>query len=205
MLGDRSRLLSGWWQRFPELIVTAAPSLAFVVANAATSLDRALVVAGVTAVACFLWQIHRDKPLKQALLGLVVVGACAGAATITGQARGFFLLPMLVPFVVLTACVVSLFVNRPLTGLLFNRVSGGPADWREIPRLRRIYTATTIVSAVGNLISAIVQVALYAANQTVALAGVHVVTGPANAALIATTIVLARRAIHAPTLATSSP
>ena len=43
-----------------------------------------------------------------ALIGLVTVGACATVATLLGEARGFFLLPALVPFVVIAVCVASI-------------------------------------------------------------------------------------------------
>src|SRR5579862_4899336 len=89
-----------WSRRLSDAFIAAVPSVAFVLANAATSLYPALVVAGVAAVATFGWQLHRKEPLTHAVVGLIVVSACAAVAAFTGQARGFFLLPMLVPFAV---------------------------------------------------------------------------------------------------------
>jgi hypothetical protein len=174
-------------------VLTATPSVAFVATNAASSLDPALVVAGVVGLVAFGWQLRRHEPLWQAAAGLVVVGACAGVAALTGQARGFFLLPMLVPMVLIVIGVCSLAVRRPYLGSLLNRISGGPANWPDVSALRRIYAWITMVSIAFNIVSAAVQVSLYADNQTVALGAVHVITGPGNVAIAAATIVLVRR------------
>lgn len=184
-----------WSRRLSGAFIAAVPSVAFVLANAATSLYPALAVAGLVAVATFGWQLHRKEPLTHAVVGLIVVSACVAVAAFTGQARGFFLLPMLVPFTVVLAGVVSLLANKPLTGLMLNRISGGPVNWREVPGLKRVYTMTTLATVLLNVVSAAVQLVLYAANEPVALAGVHLVTGPANAAVVVATIVLARRAL----------
>ena len=42
----------------------------------------------------------------------------------------------------------SVLVRRPVTGTLFNRLVGGPEDWRGHPRLMRVYTASTLAGAV---------------------------------------------------------
>jgi hypothetical protein len=185
-----------WSRRIATAVAAASPSIAFVITNATTSLDPALVVAAVVAVVAFAWQLQRREPIWHALAGVVVVGACAGVAAITGQARGFFLLPMLVPFTLVAACAGTLLVGRPLTGLVLNRLSGGPADWREVPRLRRIYTTTTAASLAVNIVNAAVQVSLYAANHPVALGAVHVITGPLNIAIVGVTVALVRRVNH---------
>jgi hypothetical protein len=179
--------------RISGMIVTAAPGVAFVAADAVSSLYPSLAVAGAVSVAGLGWRLGRHQGLWQALTGLAVVAACAAVAAITGQERGFFLLPALVPFAVIALCVVSVLAGRPLTGVILNRVSGGPPGWREVPRLRRVYVGSTLVCAAVNVVNAAVQAVFYLANQPAVLAAAHAATGPVFAVIVAVTIVFARR------------
>jgi hypothetical protein len=181
--------------RVSGMIVAAAPAVAFVAADAAVSLYLALAVAGAVAVAGFGWRLARHQRLRQAAAGLAVVAVCAAVAAVTGQERGFFLIPALVPFAVIAACVTSVAAGRPLTGVLLNRVSGGPADWRQFPRLRRVYVSSTLVCAAVNVVNAAVQAVFYLADKPVVLAAAHAATGPVFAVIVAVTIVFARRAM----------
>jgi hypothetical protein len=183
--------------RVSGMIVTALPAVVFVAADGLSSLYPALAAAGGAAIAGFAWRLYRRQPLRQALAGLLIVAACAGIAAITGQERGFFLIPALIPFAVIAVCAVSIAAGRPLTGVLLNRVSGGPAGWRENGRLRRVYTVTTLAAAAVNVVNAAVQAVFYLANDPVVLATAHIATGPVFAVIAAVTIVLARRAMPA--------
>jgi hypothetical protein len=181
--------------RLSGVIVTAAPGIVFVAADAISSLYPALAAAGVTAVAGLGWRLARHQGLWQSLAGLAVVGACAAVAAITGQERGFFLLPALVPFAVIAICLASVLAGRPLTGVILNRMSGGPAGWRQVPRLRRVYVVSTLVCAAVNVVNAAVQAIFYLANQPAVLAAAHAATGPVFAVIVAVTVVFARRAM----------
>jgi Protein of unknown function (DUF3159) len=114
---------------------------------------------------------------------------------VTGQERGFFLIPALIPFAVVAVCVGSVLAGRPLTGVLLNRVSGGPAAWREMPRLRRVYIVSTLMCAAVNVVNAALQAVFYLANDPVMLAVVHIATGPVFAVIVAVAVVFARRAM----------
>lgn len=184
-------------ERFLGLVVAAAPTIVFVLVNALSSLYPALIAAGIVALAAFAFRLVRRESLRQAAVGLAIVGVCAGVAAFTGQARGFFLLPALIPFAVIAVCVVSVLVRRPLTGLILNRVSGGPAGWYDDRRLRRVYTGTTLVCVAVNAVNATLQAVFYLADNTFVLAAAHVATGPVFAAIVAVTVVLARRAMPA--------
>src|SRR3954471_23199274 len=103
--------------RVVELLLVAVPTVAFLVANAVTgALVPSVTAAAVVAVAVFGWRSYRREPLRKAVPGLLIVAVCAGVAAVIGQARGFFLVPTLVPFVVILVCLVSIAVGRPLTG-----------------------------------------------------------------------------------------
>lgn len=181
----------------PGMIVTAAPGIAFVAADAVSSLYPALAVALTVAAAGLAWRLARHQGLWQALAGLAVVAACAAVAAITGQERGFFLLPALVPFAVIAVCLASVLAGRPLTGVILNRVSGGPPGWREVPRLRRVYVLSTLVCAAVNVVNGAVQAVFYVANEPAVLAAAHAATGPVFAVIAALTVVFARRAMRA--------
>lgn len=177
------------------MAVTAAPGIVFVAADAASSLYPALAAAGAAAVAGLGWRLARRQGLWQSLAGLAIVAACAAVAAVTGQERGFFLLPALVPFAVIAVCVGSVLAGRPLTGVILNRVSGGPASWRQVPRLHRVYVVSTLACAAVNVANAAVQAVFYLANQPAVLAAAHAATGPVFAVIVAVTVVFARRAM----------
>jgi Protein of unknown function (DUF3159) len=189
------------------IVVTGAPGIAFVAADTISSLYPALAAACVTAVAGLGWRLARHHGLRQSLAGLAVVAACAAVAAVTGQERGFFLLPALIPFAVIAVCAGSVLAGRPLTGVILNRVSGGPADWRQVPRLRRVYVVSTLACAAVNVANAAVQAVFYLANQPAVLAIAHTATGPVFAVIVAVTVVFARRAMPRegrPTVSTPS-
>jgi hypothetical protein len=177
------------------MFVAAAPTLVFVVVNALSSLTPALLAAGATAIAAFVYRLIRREPLRQAVIGLAIVAVCAAVAALTGEARGFFLLPALIPFAVIVVCVGSVLARRPLTGVILNRVSGGPARWYDVPRLRRVHSVATLVCAGVNVVNATLQAVFYLADDTFVLAATHIATGPVFATIVAVTIVYARRAM----------
>lgn len=164
--------------------------------GAVTSLLPALITAAALAVVALLWRICRRQSPRRGLVGLAVVAACAGTAAYTGQARGFFLLPTLVPFAVIAVCLISVLVGRPLTGLVLNRVIGGPATWWELPGLRRIHVISTLVCAAVNVVNGTLQAVFYVADQPIVLGVAHIATGPVFAVIVAVTIGYARRAVR---------
>ena len=78
-------------------------TLAFVPVNALAGLHAALLAALGVAVVAFVGRQYRGEPLRPALVGLLVVAACAAVAAGLGQARGCFLLPATIPFVMIAA------------------------------------------------------------------------------------------------------
>ncbi|MCD2196762.1 DUF3159 domain-containing protein [Actinomycetospora endophytica] len=186
---------SGGWS---GIAVAAAPTAVFVVTSALTELPAAVIAAGVTAVGAFAYRLARHEPLGGALAGLGVVVVCAVAAAVTGEARGFFLLPAALPGVVVVICLGSLVARRPVTGLLLNRLAGGPVHWPRRRDLLRVYDVTTVIAVAVNLVNFALQAVFYAADQTAVLAVAHVATGPVFAALVAGTVVAVRRRLPRP-------
>ena len=176
-------------------LVSAAPTIVFVVVNAAAPLTIAIVAAAVAATATLAYRGARREPLIGALVGAAIVLGCAAVAALTREARGFFLLPTAVPFLIITVCLVSVAVRRPLSGLLLNRVVGGPPDWRHRAELRGVYTVSTMTFVAVNAINAALQVPLYLYGKTSILAISHLVTQPVFVVIVAATLVFARRTV----------
>jgi hypothetical protein len=177
------------------MLIAAIPTIVFVTVNSLASLHLAIWCVGGAGALVVSWQLIRRRPLRQAWGGLAVAGVCGGVAAYTGDAKAFFVIPLLVPLVAAVACVVSVLAGTPLTGVLFNRLVGGPPAWRRNRRLRAIYTATTLLLAVLNVISFALQAEMYRANQIPWLAAFHILTGPVRPVVIVLTVILARRTV----------
>ncbi len=181
--------------RWEGLAVAAVPPVAFaVLSTAGVGLTPAVVTAVVLSLAGAVYRLVRHDGLKSAAIGLAITVACAVVASVTGQARGFFLLPALVPFVIIAICLATIVARRPLTGLILNRISGGPRQWWRTPRILRVHLAATSVAVAINVVNAFIQVVFYRSGDTVVLAAAHIATGPIFATLVAVTLVAARRA-----------
>ena len=177
----------------PGVVVASAPTVVFVVTSALSGLPTAIIAAAGTAVLAFAYRLARREALRGALAGLVVAAVCALVAALTGEARGFFLLPTVLPAAILLVCLGTVVARRPLTGLLLNRVAGGPTDWRRHRDLMHVYDVTTLIAVAVNAVNFALQAWFYAAGQTAVLAVAHVATGPVFATLVAGTLVAVRR------------
>jgi hypothetical protein len=194
--GGLGEALRAAWQKSggcSGILAASAPTVVFVVVAALGGLAAAVIAAAVTALAAFAVKIARHESLGGALGGLVLVMACALVAALTGEARGFFLLPTVLPAVVLVICLATVLARRPLTGLLLNRLAGGPATWRRDRGLMRIYDISTLIAVAVNAVNFCLQAVFYLADQTAVLAVAHAATGPAFATLVAGTLVAVRR------------
>jgi hypothetical protein len=184
-------------QRWIAIVVAAAPSLVFVAVNALSSLYPAIIAASATALVGLGYRLVRRQSMRSALIGILVVAVCATVAAVTGEARGFFLVPALIPFAVIVVCLATIIARRPLTGLILNRVTGGPPDWYRNPALRRVHLVATAAALGINVINATVQAIFYGRGDTAVLAVAHVATGPIFATLVAVTIVAVRKTLAA--------
>ena len=178
------------------IAVAAAPAVAFVVADALGGLTWAFLALAVTASAAFGVRLARRESVRGALVGLAVAAVCAVVAAVSGEARAFFLLPTLLPAVLMVVFLGSVIIRRPVTGILFNRMVGGPPDWRQHSGLLRVYTITTLIAVALHAVNFAVRIVFYLADQPAVLAAVQIAAGPVFAALAAVTLLAARRAVH---------
>lgn len=182
---------SGGWT---GIVVAAAPTVAFVIANALGGLTWAFIALAVSAPVAFGVRLARRESPRAALIGLVIAAVCALVAALTGEARGFFLVPTLLPAGWTLLFAGSALIGRPLTGIVLNRLAGGPRDWRQHAPLRRVYATTTWVAAGICFVNFVLRVVLYVTEQLAALAVVEVAVIPVPFALAAFTVAAARRA-----------
>jgi Protein of unknown function (DUF3159) len=89
----------------------------------------------------------------------------------------------------------SVLVRRPVTGVLLNRLAGGPAEWRDDARLLRVYTITTLAAVGLHALNLVLRGVAYLADQPAVLAALGVAAAPLFAVLAAVTLLAARRAI----------
>lgn len=169
--------------------------MVFLAANWLGGLRPAAVAAAVTALLVLAWRVRARRQIRHAVVGALLATACAAAAAWTGQARGFFLVPMVIPAVATAACLLSLAAGRPLAGLIANKIVGGPPGWRSHRALYRFYAVSTVVIAIVSFASLAAQVALYSWSNVAWLGILHIVMGPSWAAITALSLLLARRRV----------
>jgi hypothetical protein len=116
------RSIGGW----SGSIITAVPTVVFVIVNATSRLRPAIFAAIGSAIALALYRLARRQPVQQAIAGLFGVVVAAAIAGGTGQARGYFLLGIWSSFVYAAAFAVSIVVRRPLIGVLWEFLDPSP-------------------------------------------------------------------------------
>ena len=184
---------SGGWV---GITVAAAPAVAFVVANSLGGLTWAFIALAVAAPAAFGVRLARRESLRAALVGLLIAAGCALVAALTGEARGFFLVPTLLPAGWTLVFLGSVLLGRPLTGIALNRLARGPRDWRRHAPLLRVYTVTSLVAAGICLFNFVLGGVLYLTDQLAAMVVQDVAFVPVPFALAAFTVAAARRAVR---------
>jgi Protein of unknown function (DUF3159) len=178
------------------IAVAAAPTVVFVIANTFGGLMWAFIALAVSAPVAFGVRLARRESLRAALIGLVIAAVCALVAALTGEARGFFLLPTLLPAGWTLLFLGSVLVGRPLTGVALNRLAGGPRDWRRHAALRRVYNVTSLVAAGICLVNLVLGALFHLTEQLAGMAALEVVTMPVPFVLAASTVAAARRAVR---------
>lgn len=135
-----------------------------------------LVPLAVSVLAVLLRVLTKGQPVL-AFAGLVGVGISAAVALFTGNANDNFLWGFIVNSVGVVALTVSLLARRPLVGLIAGGLTGTPYAWRTEPARKAVAVRATIlwICVLGARLA--VQVPLYAAEATQALATTKLLMG----------------------------
>jgi hypothetical protein len=180
------------------VIDTLVGPLVFLALYRASGLNTAVAGAGGVALAVLGWRMARGQPATTAGYGVAGVFFGALLAKATGSGDGFFLPKVASNAFYGTAFLVSAVIGRPLVGIVWALFHGQSPAWGWRPQVRRVFAALTLLWAAGYYLRAVVYVVLIADDEdrTGALTGVSVGLGlPLTGALLATTIVVARRAL----------
>lgn len=182
-------LLGGPW----GAVESMAPTVLFVAAYLVSGRDLgiavivALVVAGLLAVARL---VRKEKPVR-VLSGLIGVGAAALFAAYMGRPEAFFEVRVLANIVSAAIFAISIFIKRPLMGVIMGPVLGTGMRWRKDPDLVKAYSRVTWLWVALSLVRAAIQVPLILAGQIVLLGA----TPFLFYGLVAITIVLSWRVL----------
>ena len=178
------------------LVESILPGLAFLVIFTITQQLVASVVAPVVvALAFVVVRLVSRTPVSSALVGVLGVGLSAGLALFTGRAEDNFLLGFVINGLFLIAIVVSVIARRPLVGLIATLLVPTAADWRDDRAKFRVALIATVLWAGLFALRLGVELPLYFAEATQALATVKLLLGvPLYAGVLWVTWLLMRTA-----------
>lgn len=180
------------------LIESILPGLGFLVTYTMTQnlVPSVLAPLGLALVFIIVRVVTR-QPVTTAFAGALGIGISAALALLTGNANDNFVPGFFINAGVLLVMVVSLVVRRPFVGVLVGLLLGDD-DWRRNAAKMRVAAVATVLWATLSAVRLAVQVPLYLAGSTEALAATKLVMGvPLYAALLWVTWLLVRTAWRA--------
>jgi hypothetical protein len=205
---------------FSGVVITAVPTVVFVIANATSGLRTAIIAAVASAVLLSIYRYLRKQPLQQAASGLFGVVIAALIAAKSHQAKGFFLWGIWTSFAYGGVLLLSVLLRRPFGGLLWEFVDPTPGtagaqgddetndeaaesdedlapSWYRIPVLYRAYQLATLGFILVFGVRGVVQLTLFRHDATGWLAVAKIGLGlPPYLGAIAFAVWIVRRARH---------
>ena len=164
--------------RDPRAVVdTGLGPVAFVAVNALTDLDTAAIVALAISGVVALYRAIRRHPLTNAIGGVLGTGLCVFIAVRTGSASGYFVPRALQNTGLALAFLISIFVKRPLVGVIAAPLYHIPGGWHQDPRIRRPFAEASLAWVVLFGVRATVYTVLILLEKEGALAGAVIVLG----------------------------
>ncbi|MFC7307237.1 DUF3159 domain-containing protein [Streptomyces monticola] len=172
------------------------PIVAFVLANSSFGLTAAICTAVGVAVAISVLRLVRKEPVQPAISGLFGIAVASFVAWKTGSAKGFFLTGIWSNFALTALFLLSVFVRRPLAGIVWGALNGTGTAWlRDKPSVRYYNIATFTLVAVFTARFAVWQW-LYDDDRTGWLAVMRIVMGTPLLALALLVVLWAGRLSH---------
>jgi hypothetical protein len=180
------------------LVESILPGLGFLVTYTITQnlVPSVLAPLGL-AVVFIIVRVLTRQPVTTALAGALGIGISAALALLTGNANDNFVPGFFINGGVLLVMIVSLMARRPFVGVLVGLLLGDD-DWRRNAAKMRVAAVATVLWATLSAVRLAVQVPLYLAGSTEALAATKLVMGvPLYAMLLWVTWLLVRTAWRA--------
>jgi hypothetical protein len=177
------------------LVESILPGLGFLVTYTITQnlVPSVLAPLGLALVFIVVRVVTR-QPVTTAIAGALGIGISAALALFTGNANDNFVPGFFINGGVVLVMAVSLIARRPFVGVIVGLLLGDD-DWRRNAAKLRVATVATILWAALSAVRLAVQVPLYLAESTEALAATKLVMGvPLYAVLLWVTWLLVRTA-----------
>ena len=160
------------------VVEAVLPEFAFLVVFAVTKDTWASVVVPVViAIVFVVVRLLQRQTALPAIGGLLILVVSAAAALLTDDATNNFVPGFVINAVFLVVILISLVVRWPLVGVVFGVVTGKASQWRADARLRRGATAASWVWVALFAVRLLVELPLYFAGLTEALAVARLLTG----------------------------
>jgi hypothetical protein len=158
-----SVLMGGPW----GFIESMGPTVLFVLAYFASGNNLAVAVGVALGVAMLLalLKVRRGERPIRVVSGLLGVAIAALWAAYSDDPLGFFQVRVLANILSALAFAISIFVRRPLIGIIVGPLLGTGMRWRQDPDLLRGYSRATWLWVILSLVRAAIQVPLIAAGQ----------------------------------------
>lgn len=156
-------LMGGPW----GFVESMGPTVLFVVSYFASGNNLTVAVGvslGVAVILALIKMRRGERPVR-VLSGLLGVAVAALWAAYSNDPLGFFQVRVLANIVSALAFAVSIFIRRPLIGVIVGPLLGTGMRWRHDPDLVRGYSRATWLWVVLSLVRAGIQVPLIANNQ----------------------------------------
>lgn len=198
--GDGQTWLTVLWDRVGGVtgaLLTAAPTVGFVLGNLIAGLWPAIWSAVAVALVTSFVQLRRGvKPLTaSAGLGLTIVASVIAA--FTGTAKGYYLWGMASAGIGGLVLIVSVFARRPLLGMFWAGIRRQDRRWRFDPRCRFYYNVVTGTYGVIALVQFSVQLWLYRQDATTWLGITKIVIGWSSTPITVLLLLWASRRVEA--------
>lgn len=178
------------------IVESVLPALGFLVVYAITQqLVPSVLIPLAIAIGFVVARLVARQPWSSAVAGVLGVGISAGLALLTGRPEDNFVPGFVINAVFLVALVVSLAAKWPLIGVISALLTGEGTTWREDRAKVKVAVVATILWCGLFATRLIVELPLYFAGATAALATTKLVLGvPFYAALLWVTWLLVRTA-----------
>ena len=176
------------------LVESILPGLAFLVVFTITQqLLPSVLIPLAIAVLFVIARAVTRQPWTSAVAGVLGIGLSAGLALLTGRTEDNFVFGFIVNGVFLVALLVSLAARWPLIGVIASLITGEGASWRQDRAKVKVAVIATVLWCGLFAVRLGVELPLYFAGNTPALATLKLILGvPLYAAMLWVTWLLAR-------------
>lgn len=153
------------------------PPLVFILVNAISSFEIALIGALSMALLIGAYRLLRHQPWNYALGGIGAVILASLIARYVGGAEGFFLPGILSGALTTLVCMISIIIKRPLVAWTSYLTRRWPLDWYWHPRVRTAYSEVTFAWALFFALRTFIQYGLFQRQAAGTLGIVQLLTG----------------------------